>query len=266
MLRDCQLVPGWRLGSISSARTLFTPLPPSPASLPHAGHKRWVLFPPGTPNSLIKPPGVEREAASWFTHVWPRTQAADWPGPRPLHIIQRPGETCAWLWGGATKWALLSGRGLPGLPASHTPTPHRPRPVLTPSHLCSMFVPAGWPHVVLNLNLTVAVTQNYVSTATFADAWRHTKRGRPKMSAKWLATLRAARPDLAAIAGAAGCGAECRAGPARCMLSKRLLHRVGTCVAHANPPTPPAAACRYAGGRRQRRDWHLEQQQQQQLI
>ena len=38
-----------------------------------------------------------------------------------------------------------------------------------------MFVPAGWPHAVMNLDMTVAVTQNYVSTATFADAWRHTK-------------------------------------------------------------------------------------------
>ena len=112
-----------------------------------------------------------------------------------------------------------------------------------------MFVPAGWPHAVMNLDMTLAVTQNYVSTATFADAWRHTKasrelpqlvpsrcrgghalpwrglrslhsvrppsgitstppvrvfvpqRGRPKMSAKWLAALQEQRPDLAAIAG-----------------------------------------------------------------
>ena len=49
------------------------PTHPPRHSLP-AGHKRWVLFPPGTPNSLIKPKGVEREAAAWFTHVWPRTQ------------------------------------------------------------------------------------------------------------------------------------------------------------------------------------------------
>ena len=40
---------------------------------------------------------------------------------------------------------------------------------------CSMFVPAGWPHAVMNLDMTIAVTQNYVSSATFSDAWRHTK-------------------------------------------------------------------------------------------
>ena len=33
-------------------------------------------------------PGLEREAVSWFSRVYPRTQRADWPGPRPLDIIQ----------------------------------------------------------------------------------------------------------------------------------------------------------------------------------
>ena len=64
-----------------------------------------------------------------------------------------------------------------------------------------MYVPAGWWHAVLNLDLTIACTQNFVSTPTFAPAWRHTLRGRPKMSAKWLAVMRLQRPDLAAVAG-----------------------------------------------------------------
>ena len=33
-------------------------------------------------------PGLEREAVSWFSRVYPRTQRPDWPGPRPLDIIQ----------------------------------------------------------------------------------------------------------------------------------------------------------------------------------
>lgn len=148
------------------------------------------------------PKGVEREAASWFTHVFPRTQQPDWPGARPISLIQRPGET--------------------------------------------VFVPHGWWHAVLNLDLTIAVTHNYVSTANFAPVWRHrcargggvhscrqaahstgcaaaslplcvslrhrcaccrcplllfrSRKGRPKMSVRWLAALRAARPDLAAVA------------------------------------------------------------------
>ena len=61
-----------------------------------SGRKRWVLFPPGTPVEMIKPsiPGVDKEAASWFAHVYPRTQRADWPANlRPLECVQQPGET-----------------------------------------------------------------------------------------------------------------------------------------------------------------------------
>lgn len=121
-----------------------------------SGHKRWALFPPGTAKEvsagpwslhgspwtapvvakpsciasvprlasqlvLPKEPGLEREAASWFSRVFPRTRAPDWPTARPLTVIQRPGET--------------------------------------------MFVPGGWWHAVLNLDLTVAVTQNYGARA-----------------------------------------------------------------------------------------------------
>jgi hypothetical protein len=58
----------------------------------------------------------------------------------------------------------------------------------------------SWWHAVLNLDHTVAVTQNYVSSARFDKVWRMTNRGRPKMSKKWLQKLRRTRPDLAARA------------------------------------------------------------------
>ena len=55
-----------------------------------AGHKRWALFPPGTPRHLVLPklPGLEREAVSWFTHVYPLTQRPDWPTAKPIDVIQ----------------------------------------------------------------------------------------------------------------------------------------------------------------------------------
>lgn len=52
-----------------------------------------------------------------------------------------------------------------------------------------MYVPGGWWHTVLNLDLTVAVTHNYCSSATFPAIWAHSRRGRPKMSARWLAQV-----------------------------------------------------------------------------
>lgn len=65
-----------------------------------------------------------------------------------------------------------------------------------------MFVPDGWWHAVLNIDDTMAVTQNFATSARFDAVWRITRRARPKMSAKWLEKLRRVRPDLAAVADA----------------------------------------------------------------
>lgn len=32
--------------------------------------------------------GLEREAVSWFRHVYPRTQLPDWPTVKPIDVIQ----------------------------------------------------------------------------------------------------------------------------------------------------------------------------------
>ncbi|KRZ12230.1 Bifunctional arginine demethylase and lysyl-hydroxylase JMJD6 [Trichinella zimbabwensis] len=75
-----------------------------------SGHKRWCLFPPDTPESLVKLKLGEGE------------------------VLQKLGET--------------------------------------------IFVPDGWWHVVLNLDLTVAVTQNYCSVSNLSIVWHKTFRSR----------------------------------------------------------------------------------------
>jgi histone arginine demethylase JMJD6 len=75
-----------------------------------------------------------------------------------------------------------------------------------------MFVPDGWWHAVLNLDHTMAVTQNFSTSARFDAVWRITRRARPKMSARWLEKLRRVRPDLAEVADAQPRRSEVSAG------------------------------------------------------
>eukprot|EP01066_Platyproteum_vivax_P016863 Platyproteum_vivax@DN7243_c0_g1_i2.p1 len=60
-----------------------------------------------------------------------------------------------------------------------------------------IFVPPKWWHAVVNLDDTIAVTQNFVSYSNFDTAWRETRVGRKKLSVKWLRRLERHHPDVA---------------------------------------------------------------------
>mmetsp|Transcript_30720 Transcript_30720/g.70796 ORF Transcript_30720/g.70796 Transcript_30720/m.70796 type:complete len:219 (+) Transcript_30720:165-821(+) len=62
----------------------------------------------------------------------------------------------------------------------------------------TVFVPNGWPHLVLNLELTVAVTHNYASEfGPFVRMWDEVVTEEPSFAKEWFKGLKAHCPDLA---------------------------------------------------------------------
>ena len=59
-----------------------------------------------------------------------------------------------------------------------------------------MFVPGGWWHAVLNLDTTIAITENVCNHGNFDRVWYQTRRQRRKFAYKWLKVLRQNEREL----------------------------------------------------------------------
>lgn len=112
------------------------------------GHKRWCLFPPRTPKQLYDPPmkPYDHEGVSWFDQVYPKFK-------QRIDHYQTLGE----------KWGMIEVLQKPGE---------------------TIYVPGGWAHVVMNLDMTIAVTQNFCSSTNLEYVYLSTRNSRPKLGQK----------------------------------------------------------------------------------
>jgi histone arginine demethylase JMJD6 len=53
-----------------------------------------------------------------------------------------------------------------------------------------MFVPGGWWHAVINLDNTIAITENIVNHGNFERVWTQTRVSRKRLAYRWLRLLR----------------------------------------------------------------------------
>jgi histone arginine demethylase JMJD6 len=128
------------------------------------GCKRWVLFPPDTCRKTI---GMQQE----------QEEQGQYPIPSVLWFRDYYENVCS--------------------PQGTTFVQGAVHVVQRPGE--TVYVPAGWPHLVLNLEASVAITENYATEFPSMDRlWRAVVEAEPALAVRFRKALEKHRPDLAA--------------------------------------------------------------------
>ena len=115
------------------------------------GHKLWVLFPPTFPKWVVSAKNIKQ--------IGEDTEAIDYFGLHLPRMLKKEGPIEGMI-------QCIQSQG------------------------DTIFVPGGWWHAVLNLDDTMAVTQNYCSTSNFDQVWRHIRIQRHKLCKYFLYKLK----------------------------------------------------------------------------
>ncbi len=160
------------LGPERSGTTMHTdPLNTNAWNTVIAGRKLWILFPPGTPEDVAKgtkfmPPSRERDDVDLLS------EGIGW-------YLEVYPKLRKWIMDGGNKYGLQEFIQYPGE---------------------TIFVPGSWWHFVINLDDTLAVTQNYVNFSNFPLVWRDMRAERRHVAKRWLHQLEKRNPVAFAMA------------------------------------------------------------------
>ncbi|KAJ2993987.1 hypothetical protein HDV02_001922 [Globomyces sp. JEL0801] len=136
----------------------------------HTDPLGWVLFPPGTAKHIVHPKLSDQEGATWFDQVYPKMME----------------------YTTADKTKTL-GEQLKMMEIIQNPGE-------------TVFVPSGWWHIVINIDFTIAVTQNFCSKTNLETVWLKARfingyvlngrYSRPKMAMKLRSILESNNTEL----------------------------------------------------------------------